>query len=343
MKTNILTIIAIITTILLTSCEKEIEFKGEQTDPKLVINSIVEPGQPIKARISKSVFFLDNEQNTEAPDDLVATLYVNGNRIGEMRSQTDTVWATNDHWSLEDEYSVWEIYALPYCPAVGDEVKITASANGFDDVEGSTGALPDLPNCQIKDIRLIDTESWPVSSDMGDTTWQYYDKYELTLEITDTHPGQTDFYKLSIDRSYHFFEDYDHYQYHSMAYIEEYDDPIFGTVSLGDLDLIDYQMSDPNGTFTDQFFDGRSYAIKLPIGFSYPKFDGLVPEGCRVAIYMEHITKDYYNYLNTCNQGDEVDQFFAEPIQTHTNVNGGYGIVGGRTMDTLWFALPQEE
>ena len=102
-------------------------------------------------------------------------------------------------------------------------------------------------------------------------------------------------------------------------------------------------MSDPNGTFTDQFFDGRSYAIKLPIGFSYPKFDGLVPEGCRVAIYMEHITKDYYNYLNTCNQGDEVDQFFAEPIQTHTNVNGGYGIVGGRTMDTLWFALPQEE
>ena len=52
MKTNILTLIAIITAILLTSCEKEIEFNGEQIDPKLVINSIVEPGQPVKANIS---------------------------------------------------------------------------------------------------------------------------------------------------------------------------------------------------------------------------------------------------------------------------------------------------
>ena len=57
MKNNILAFITIATAIFLTSCEKEIEFKGEQTDSKLVINSIVETGQPVKARISKSVFF----------------------------------------------------------------------------------------------------------------------------------------------------------------------------------------------------------------------------------------------------------------------------------------------
>ena len=35
--------------------------------------------------------------------------------------------------------------------------------------------------------------------------------------------------------------------------------------------------------------------------------------------------------------------FFAEPIQTYTNVEGGFGIVGGRVVDTLWFAVPLEE
>ena len=70
----------LISAILLASCEKEIEFNGEQVDPKLVINSIVEPGQPVKAYISKSIFFLDNDSNMQAPDDVVATLYVNGNR-----------------------------------------------------------------------------------------------------------------------------------------------------------------------------------------------------------------------------------------------------------------------
>ena len=45
---------------LLTSCEKEIEFKGEQTDPKLVINSLVEPGKRVEASMSKSCFFLQS-------------------------------------------------------------------------------------------------------------------------------------------------------------------------------------------------------------------------------------------------------------------------------------------
>jgi len=89
MKTNLLTLITIVTAVLLTSCEKEIEFNGEQTDPKLVINSLMEPGQPVNAAISKSFFFLDNHANTTAPDDLVATLYVNGNLLGEMTPHND--------------------------------------------------------------------------------------------------------------------------------------------------------------------------------------------------------------------------------------------------------------
>ena len=32
---------------LLSSCEKEIEFNGEHSNPKLVINSLVEPGKTV--------------------------------------------------------------------------------------------------------------------------------------------------------------------------------------------------------------------------------------------------------------------------------------------------------
>ena len=81
MKTNILTLITVATAILLTSCEKEIEFNGEHSDPKLVINSVVEPGQPVSAAISKSFFFLDNDANTLAPDDLVAVHVKGGNKV----------------------------------------------------------------------------------------------------------------------------------------------------------------------------------------------------------------------------------------------------------------------
>lgn len=342
MKTNILTPIAIITLILLTSCEKEIEFKGEQTDSKLVINSIVETGQPVKARISKSVFFLDNDENTEAPTDLVATLYVNGNLMGVMTPQTDTVWDPVYYWTLEPSYYLWETYNYPYVPTVGDVVKITASANGFDEVDG-TAEILDHTSCQIKDLQLMTSESWPDSDESVDTAdWHYFDTYELSIELTDTHPGVTDFYKLTMDESHHFFEDDDHYHNFWTSYITDYSDPLFGAVSSTNIDVVDYQLSDPNGTFNDHFFDGRSYTLKLSIGFHHKKNVASVTDSCRVAVYVEHITKDYYNYLNTCNQGDEVDQFFAEPVQTHTNVNGGYGIVAGRTVDTLWVVMPLE-
>ena len=337
-------VLLFISAMLLVSCEKEIEFKGEQSDPKLVINSVVEPGQPIKARISKSVFFLDNNADTEPPADVVATLYVNGNRIGEMTPRIDTIWETEYYWTLEPTYRLWKVYTHPYRPSVGDEVKITASANGFDDVEGATGTIPNHTACQIKDIRLIGSESWPDSDESVDTTnWHYYDTYEVAIEITDLQPGVTDFYKLAIDESQHFFEGYDPYLNYCYAYISDYSDPIFGAVSSTNIDVIDYQIDDPNGTFTDVLFDGRSYTIKLTVGFSHIITEDFVPDAYRVAVYVEHITKDYYKYLNTCNQGDGDESFFSEPIQTHTNVSGGYGIVGGRTVDTLWMELPLSE
>ena len=70
--------------IFLTSCEKEIEFNGEHTAPRLVINSLIEAGQPVSARIGKSIFFLDNDNDMQCPDDMVATLTVNGNLYGIM-------------------------------------------------------------------------------------------------------------------------------------------------------------------------------------------------------------------------------------------------------------------
>ena len=60
MKNSILYIIVVaFATLLLASCEKEIEFKGEQTDPKLVVNCVCTVGEPVVAQLSKSYFFLD--------------------------------------------------------------------------------------------------------------------------------------------------------------------------------------------------------------------------------------------------------------------------------------------
>ncbi len=350
MKTNLLTLISIATATFLTSCEKEIEFNGEQTDPKLVINSLVEPGQPVSANISKSVFFLDNEGNTTAPDDLVATLFVNGDRIGEMVPHTDTLWST---WISYDHdgnpyhpYSIATVYSSTYLPAIGDVVKIAASANSFDDAEASTSPLPNAVNVQwnpeimhwgsyYQHAYNIDTHEYE-----EDSILKIDVSLNLTIDITDPNPGQSDAFRLSIQK-----RKSDPNLENRISCDFEYDDPIFSS-ALPDNDFIDMSDLDlrPEGVFSDVLFDGRSYQLKIKLYFHMTLDEEYDPEFFQLPISIEHLSKEYYNYLNTCDQGDEVAfQMYAEPIQTFTNVKGGYGLVGGRTATTFYYAVPLDE
>ena len=326
---------------LLTSCEKEIEFKGEQTDPKLVINSLVEPGQPVKASISKSYFFLDTP-DTSAPDDVVVSLYVNGNYIGEMTKQFDTVyWDDYQYDEMGNElpdYYIETSFVNDYCPAVGDIIKIKASANGFDDVEATTSPLPNTVEAQL-DMEVTwfqESYGWT-----GEDSMLYISAtMDLTITIIDPNPGQSDDFKIYIER---FKSDPDSRSH--IYWSAEYDDPVFGS-ALPNNDFID--MSDletrPEGVFSDVLFDGRSYHVKFTEVYVEMVVDEpLDPDFFRLPVRVEHLSKEYYNYLFTCDQGDVSMQLWAEPIQTYSNVTNGYGLVAGRDVHTLWLDLPLEQ
>ena len=339
MKTNLLTIITIVTAILLTSCEKEIEFNGEQTDPKLVINSLVKPGQPIKASIGKSCFFLDNERDHSMPEGTVAQLYVNDNFVGNMDLVTDSIEVVFNTYNGDSiGYLLEKHFQSDYRPQEGDVVKITASAPGFADVEATTSPLPNAVEAQL-DMEVTgfqESYGWT-----GEDSMLYISAtMDLTITINDPNPGQSDDFKIYIEQ---FKSDPDSRSH--IYWSAEYDDPVFGS-ALPNNDFID--MSDletrPEGVFSDVLFDGRSYHVKFTEVYVEMVVDEpLDPDFFRLPVRVEHLSKEYYNYLNTCDQGDVAMQLYAEPIQTYSNVKGGYGIVAGRTVDTLWFALPLEE
>ena len=346
MKTNILTLITITTAILLSSCEKEIEFNGEQSDPKLVINSLVEAEHPIMASISKSVFFLNNNANTLAPDDLVAMLYVNGNRIGEMTPHYDTL-VSYDIWDPYDPSLgyVQKVYISNYCPAAGDIIKITASAYGFDEAEGTTSPLPITTDFQF-DTELLDWHSYyyhPYFDELGeyeeDSLLKIYGDLLLNINIKDPNPGKSDCFRIHLmgDHGISFGE--------NRRYVSfDYDDPIFGA-NISENEFFDASDLDtrPEGVFTDALFDGKSYQLKMKVYFEMSLEEEYDPTFFRIPFKLEHLSKEYYNYLNTCDQGDVALQIWAEPIQTYSNVTNGFGIVAGRAADTLWLALPLEE
>ena len=330
----------IIMTALMVSCEKEIEFNGEQSDPKLVINSLVEPGQRVEACISKSYFFL-NTPNTAAPEDLVATLYVNGNRIGEMTPYVDTIW---ELWGIND-YHLVPSYYNDYCPQAGDIVKIIASANGFEDAEGTTSVLPSAVDCQME-VEVVDWSggywhqyNYETQEYEEDSVWDVVGHLNLIITVTDPNPGKTDCFRLITSKNNGIRIG------KNRRYISfDYDDPIFGAnvTENGFIDASDLDTR-PEGVFIDMIFDGSSYRIKVKVYFECLVDEDFDPDFFRAPFMVEHLSKEYYNYLNTCNQGEVALQIYSEPIQTYSNVTNGFGIVAGRAVDTLWLPLPLEE
>jgi len=335
-----ITFLAMTIALFLSSCEKEIEFNGEHSDPKLVINSLVEPGHRVEAFISKSYFFLDTP-DTSAPEDVVVSLYVNDNHIGEMTRFYDTVWEYYDNVS----YHLVPGFYHDFRPQTGDVVKIKASANGFEDAEGETTALPVDIDFQY-DIEVLNWHAeyyYPYFSEPGvpegDSVLRVGGTLELSINITDPNPGKTNYFRLVEDQRIR-TQDGEN----SWYVIFDYDDPVFGA-SMTENDFVDASDLDtrPEGVFTDMLFDGSSYRLKLKIRFVCNVDEEFDPDFFRVPFLLEHLSKEYYNYLNTCNQGDEVMGFFAEPVQTYSNVTNGFGIVAGTTVDTIWLALPIEE
>ena len=245
-----------------------------------------------------------------------------------------------------NDYRLIPYLVNDYRPQEGDIVQIKASANGYDDVEGTTSALPKFVDCPME----AEVTEWhsihpyyynaEIQDYEPDTTILEIRGYmDLTFTITDPNPGKTDYFRLITSRGSNMWVG------QNSRYISfDYDDPIFEPV-MTENDFFDASDLDtrPEGVFTDKLFDGGSYRIKVELYFSCRLPEDFDPDFYKVSFMVEHLSKEYYDYLNTCNQGDDYLQIFSEPIHTYSNVTNGYGIVGGRAVDIIELALPLSE
>lgn len=315
---------------LCVSCEKEIEFNGGQTDPKLVLNGVCTVGEPVTAQVSKSYFFLDSDGDTEAPEGTTAHLYVNGDYCGEMTLYEDTIPSAAQRSSAFS--SKGKSYRNEYCPKAGDRISIMASAPGFDAVEATAGPMPEAASCVVRDFILHEGSSFDTTWHDADSSISFHMAYmaDVILEIADNNPGQTDYFVLNCSVDW-LGEEWD-----SDIWVT-YDDPIFGNENLviGEL----FEGLDRKNTFTDVLFDGKSRIVKLPVTLDLFGYSDPYSAQPVFSVRLEHLTKEYYDYMVTLSQQDQVLEFFAEPVHVFSNVKDGYGIVGGRNITQEQFPL----
>ena len=130
---NVLTFVLAL--FLAASCEKYIEFSGEESEPRLTVSALAKAGEPFRAYVSSSLFFLDSDGIEAFVKDLdvsrgVVQVTVNG-ESGPVSMRC-----------MPEKVDGALLYGCDYVPRPGDRIMLEAEFPGFDPVRAPLSAVP---------------------------------------------------------------------------------------------------------------------------------------------------------------------------------------------------------
>jgi len=282
--------------VLLQSCEKTEKIENfPKSAPKLVLVSSLNPDSAIRLMLFKSLSILDNAPNKA----------ITGAKVELFRDDlpVSSLAAANSGNS----------YLFQEIPQAGHRYSVRASLQGYEEIFATT-EMPFLVPIQQVSVKLYDTSSW-----------NYYPRYyfgkgKVTLGIDD--PGNEENYYMvnmfQYDTSYSIGmngDTLDVYVYQNFLQNYEY--------SSDQNILIEFQ-ENYSYYLSDKFFNGRKFDLELTFGY------GSYKPGGTIQLELHTLSREQFLYCKSRSIFNRNDgNPFSEPVKIFTNVENGYGILGG--------------
>ena len=294
---------------LLVSCQfgDQLDYTGDVPPSRWVVYAYIEADSFPRVQIQKSRTYTDNTLlDTLLPGE--GTLYINDTLAGDLRPLTPGV------------------YTVPVRPRSGQRVTIRLRGHGLPDAEGETIVCSPFPSIRV------DTSS------RGDG-YLY-----LTLHLRDDGLPN-DYYRLLLRLSTTVTD-----------LTWKGNTPSIGTstsvssdVDVLDTDLFDYIPSsilgkdrelNPYHLFTNASFRGGERTVTLRLPYPRPlveeRYSTFYRDTLRYTYRLSHtlslrvlrLTPDLYRFLHTLGTRERQPALYKEPVNLHTNVRDGLGIVG---------------
>ncbi len=307
---------------VLTACEREIPYKGEYQDPKLVIQSQMAANDSVLyCTVSRSAFFLETGKKAYELTEGVTLTVTREN--GETISVPDT--------SIIDP--AVRYYRIPLATPlqVGEVVRLQASHPSYPTAFGQDSIVP-MPDYTITSCVWDSTEATcRVKIQMGDNA-DIHGVMAVRGALT---------YSWNVD---HYLTD-ETYVYSSTSKNIRSKDNIFA--SLGNAFSSEYGYN-----AKEEMYIKADEARNREISLEFPLYSNYYTP-VSMEIQLIALSEDaylyrraLYNYFGAygttdMDLGSELSSMFGieEPVQLYTNIENGYGIVAGRSpnIQTYYF------
>lgn len=296
-------------------CEQVVDLEGREHESKLVLQSRFVPNQPWQVKVSHS-------RGAFEPGDVLESSYTVTDATVEIY-QADTKLGTLEFDSL-NRYSSTVLTPEPQTPYT-----VRVSAPELGTVE-ATDQVPALPPAHASLHPIEDAENAP---------------YDRILRLTIDDPaGSDNYYHVTLHRK----------EYYGNGETFEYNHSTFLTRTraiVNEMGVTTEQQNKYRGSearFTDALFDGRTYDLDLQVSSRIPPINDDEPleeqkTHEEYILILRILSEHSYEYRRTERlSGQTTANPFAEPVNVHSNVEGGYGLVGGQNVDTLRHKIAAE-
>ncbi len=294
-------IAALLATVALTSCEKEITVKVPEYTPLLVVNSDTEVGDTMRVSVGKSISILKYKKGQDlSVKDAQVLLLKSGKVVDTMRYDAN-INSYNSRTIAED----------------GGKYEVKVNAPGYQEASSST-VVPSFVKIEsmqrIQKVRL-DADGLPQDE----------------LRITFKDPVSLgDYYILSFTK--------DNISGDTTMYYSSCINTVDASIESVSNEQID-QNTCLNGNaifIRDALFNGTTKELRVFVNSTYAEPYNSGGVIYRVVVALQHVTEDYFKYRKTYQFATENgDNPFSEPTNIHTNVKNGYGVFSVLSYDAV--------
>ena len=324
MKRKMLLYLMLFALVSLASCTKEIQFNGDETEPKLVIYSVARAGEPLEVEVSHSAFFLksgplDSYIELLKPEEGTVKLYVNDSAIPYVLTRRIPQMIDADGDGEPDYNDLPDAplyYDSTFVPAEGDRLRLVVSFPGFEEASAEV-KLP------VSSVLTVDSATL---RPLSEGTYSSYCYYDVAMTI---HRGADPAYYYGIRPYLHIKYTYNGEEMEATySWDMESDDFLFQgngstTEQLSQL----LNGDDVSMLFADTKIPSDSYSFRGSF-LSY-NLEEIRADGATANYYLVFttMTRDLYYYRTSLATADNSSSFslVSEATSIYSNVKGGFG------------------
>ena len=327
--------------LVLSACQNAIDMpQYYANDQYLVMNSIVTAGNKVKVSITRSVFFLDYNDNS---DSIFANL-----KDAQVRL---TINSVEEQLGL-DSTGNW--FCSTLIPQPSDTITLWAT-DGVDTVRCGV-KIPQHVDLLIDTVCISRSFVWTMEyrrdeqgniiydslgNALRDTTgWDMRPLYKATVGVIDPYPQQDGY--IAAVRHINEYED------NSIkvggSYAPAWNTYTYTSASNILLSQLGYSISTTNFT-SDNYLNGDTLQFTVSPYFYVNKTSTAYSQQVRhvyLIVDVYHTSYDYYRFLESANLSNysgntSITSLLGEPAHTYCNIQNGLGIVGVQTLtsDTI--------